>query len=128
MFNNILLPLDGSEAAEAVIPYAEEMAKRMGSSLVLFHACEASHRQARGMHKLYMDKLAEIITQEINQSGQRTNVLVEQRMGEFTSSLCEYIENNDINLVILVAHGFTSPSAKSVVDDVARLAKCPRCW
>ncbi|PPD58744.1 universal stress protein [Dehalogenimonas etheniformans] len=125
MFKRILLPLDGSEAAEAVIPYAEEMAKRMGSTLILFHACEDSHRQARGMHKLYMDKLAEIISQKINLSGQQTNVLVEQRMGEFTSSLCEYIENNDISLVILVAHGFTSPSAKSIVDDVVRLAKCP---
>ena len=125
MFKRILLPLDGSDAAEAVIPYAEEMALRMGSNIVLFHACDSSHKQARGMHKLYMEKLAEIIRQRLSKSGQESSVVAEQRMGEFTESLCEYIENNDINLVIMVAHGFTNPSTKSIVDDVARLAKCP---
>ena len=125
MFKRILLPLDGSEEAEAVIPYGEEMAKRMGSNLILFHACDISHKQARGMHKLYMEKLAEIIRQKLHESGGQSTVVAEQRMGEFTRSLSEFIENNEISLVIMVAHGFTDPSTKSVVDDVARLARCP---
>ena len=125
MFKRILLPLDGSDAAEAVIPYGEEMARRMGSSLVLFHSCDASHKQARTMHRLYIEKLAEITRQNLNKGERQFNVAAEHRVGEFTESLCEYIENNDINLVIMVAHGFTSATTKSVVDDIARLAKCP---
>lgn len=125
MFKRILIPLDGSEAAEAVIPYAEEMAKRMGSSLILFHACDASHKQAHRMHKLYMEKLADIIRQNLSDNSNQATIVVEQRMGQFTEALCDYIEHNEVSLVIMVAHGFTNPSAKSIADDVARMAKCP---
>jgi nucleotide-binding universal stress UspA family protein len=125
LFKRILIPLDGSEAAEAVIPYAEEMAKRMGSSITLFHACDQSHKQSHKMHKLYMEKLAEIIDQNINKSGKHAAISVEQRMGEFATTLYDYIENNEISLVIMVEHGFTSSKTRSIADDVARLAKCP---
>jgi len=39
MFNRIVLPLDGSELAEAAIPYGVELARRLGSELVLLHVC-----------------------------------------------------------------------------------------
>jgi nucleotide-binding universal stress UspA family protein len=72
-----------------------------------------------------MEKLAEIIRQSLSARDQQVTVAAEQMMGDFTESLRDYIENNDINLVIMVAHGFTNPATRSVVDDVVRLAKCP---
>ena len=37
MFERILLPLDGSEIAEIAIPYGEELARRLGSEVILYH-------------------------------------------------------------------------------------------
>ena len=37
MFERILLPLDGSEIAEMALPYGEELARSLGSELILFH-------------------------------------------------------------------------------------------
>src|SRR5437762_14055689 len=35
MFERLLVPLDGSETSELVLPYAQQMAKEMGSTLLL---------------------------------------------------------------------------------------------
>ena len=35
MFNTIIVPLDGSSTAEVALTYAEEMASRLGSELIL---------------------------------------------------------------------------------------------
>lgn len=38
MFERILVPLDGSDVAEGVLPYATSIAKQFGSSIVLLRA------------------------------------------------------------------------------------------
>ena len=39
MYERILLPLDGPELAEGALPYAEGIAKRMRSEVVLITVC-----------------------------------------------------------------------------------------
>ncbi len=41
MFERIIVPLDGSPSAEAALPAAQELARRLGSSIVLLHVIEA---------------------------------------------------------------------------------------
>lgn len=126
MFNRILLPLDGSDLAEAVLPFGEELARKMGSKLVLFHSCDSSHKKSHGMHRLYLEKRAELIRQNLSQGSDTVSeITTEHRFGDFIPSLCDYVNDNGIDLVIMVAHGFTSPSMDSIVDDVVRLTKCP---
>ena len=38
VFEKLLVPLDGSDVAASVLPFVEEVAKRFGASLVLYHA------------------------------------------------------------------------------------------
>ena len=35
MFEKILVPLDGSSAAEIVLPYAEELAAKVGAEIII---------------------------------------------------------------------------------------------
>ncbi len=42
MFEQILVPLDGSDLAETVLPYVEELAKKFGSQLVLIQTIQSA--------------------------------------------------------------------------------------
>lgn len=48
MFERIIVTLDGSASSEAALPAAEELARRLGSSLALLHVIEA--RPPRAVH------------------------------------------------------------------------------
>ena len=41
MFEKLLIPLDGSEVAESILPYATELARRCGSHVTLLEAVES---------------------------------------------------------------------------------------
>lgn len=131
MFERILLPLDGSDLAEEVLPYGEELARKMGSEVILLHVCEKSHKLAHNMHRLYLEKTAELMQQRLKEDSAKDKappVRAVQLFGNFTRSTRDYATANDIGLVIMVAHGFTSLKAKimgSIVDKVFRLLKCP---
>jgi nucleotide-binding universal stress UspA family protein len=40
MYSTILVPLDGSKRAEAILPHVEEMARKMGSRIILLTSVE----------------------------------------------------------------------------------------
>ncbi|TAK30010.1 MAG: universal stress protein [Chloroflexota bacterium] len=40
MFNRILIPLDGSELAETVVPYVQELAHKFGSAITLLQVVD----------------------------------------------------------------------------------------
>jgi len=71
MFEKILLPLDGSELSEIIIPYGEELASKFGSELILYHARAQGYDELEHVHQAYLDRLAETIEQNIMKSGSR---------------------------------------------------------
>lgn len=130
MFNRVLLPLDGSDLAEAVYPYAEELARKMGSEIILFHVCETSHKLSLNMHRLYLEKSAELLRQRLDLSdkGKKAKVRTVFVHGDFTEETCRFIDENKVDLLMMVAHGFTSLRVKimgSIIDKIFRLVKCP---
>lgn len=131
MLDKILLPLDGSDAAEDVFPYGEELARRLGSEIILFHACVPEYRLARNMHRLYLEKTAELMQERLKKDlpqGKESQVRAEYVFGDFAKSICSYVAANDIGLVIMAAYGFTSARIRktgSVADKIFRLLRCP---
>ena len=76
MFERILIPLDGSELAETALLYGEELGKRLGSEVELFHVCEGpQHLQFKHMHKIYLDIQAETLARKIR-AGQSDDATV----------------------------------------------------
>ncbi len=125
MLERILLPLDGSDLAEAVIPYGEELARKLGSEVILLHVCPPDHKLAHNMHRLYLEKMAELMQERLKNGAK---VRSQHLFGDFAKVICDYIEKNDIGLLIMVAHGFTSLKVRlmgSIVDRIFRLVSCP---
>ena len=63
MFEKILLPLDGSELAEAAIPYVRNLAVQLRADIYLLHVLPPEHQAYRHMHHMYLDSMAENLRQ-----------------------------------------------------------------
>jgi len=65
MFERILLPLDVSELPEIVIPYAQELATKFASEIILYYVRAKDHEELKNLTLGYLDRVAENIKQHI---------------------------------------------------------------
>ncbi|MEE8618810.1 MAG: universal stress protein [Dehalococcoidales bacterium] len=131
MFERILFPLDGSQLAEAAIPYGAELAARLGSELILFHVCAKEHQPFKNMHQLYLREIVNGLERYMEKRFPRCEdwaVRSETIVGEAADAICEYAEKNDIRLIVMAAHGGSGLkywAVGSVADKVVRAIDIP---
>jgi len=70
----MLVPLDGSELAEVVFPYAKELAARLDLDVILLHVCSPEERELIPMHQSYVERAAEIIRRESEGVREKTGI------------------------------------------------------
>ncbi|MBN9622541.1 MAG: universal stress protein [Actinobacteria bacterium] len=110
-FGRILVPLDGSHLAEAILPSAEALARRLGSVLVLVHAVEEDppaavhgepHLASRAGAQAYLEHQREHYLQK----GLEVEIHVSGPQEEDVAEAIERLAANlDIDLVAMCAHG-----------------------
>ena len=106
MFERILLPLDGSEVAEIALPYAEELASRLSSEVVLYHVRGHEHPEQAHMHQVYLDRLAESVRGNISKTlpkGIEVKVTTRVEAGEATESICNLVDKSKVDLIMMAA-------------------------
>lgn len=59
MYKRMLVPLDGSELAEKVTPYAKELAGRLDLDLVLLHVENPMEHDSTPVHRAYIERMVE---------------------------------------------------------------------
>lgn len=115
MPNSVLVPVDGSNFSEHALPYALGIARRTGASvhLVLVHvpseilspsypladAMETRDAELREHDTAYMEALVE----RLKPSGVELHPALLR--GRVPSALAEYVEERDIDLVVMTTHG-----------------------
>jgi nucleotide-binding universal stress UspA family protein len=111
MFTRILVPLDGSQLAEAVLPVACYLGERLGATLVLFHVIERGgaetihgqhHLAQAGEARAYLGQLA---TQLTDRGLTVEQDLHEPAEGDVARSIIEHTQDLKADLVLLCAHG-----------------------
>jgi nucleotide-binding universal stress UspA family protein len=114
MFKNMLVLLDGSNLAEVVFSYAQELAGRLNINLELLHVCSPQEADQLPMRKAYMEHMAEVLqkkAEEIRcQTGNTSKDQCIQVKGSVVvgypaDEIIKYIEANKIDLVMLSTHG-----------------------
>lgn len=133
MFKRILLPLDGSELAEITLPYGEELARRLGSEIVLLHVDGPKHQpEYEHIHQVYLDRLAETVRANIRPTqpkGKEVKVTTKVESGEPPESICRLVDKNNVDLIIMTAVSASGlkigKMLGSVTDQVCRTVPIP---
>ena len=139
MYNKILVPLDGSKQAECVIPHVLGIAGgKKSAQIILLRVCEpvsiladfpadmlepwdehvkAVNTALRKQCAAYLDKVAERLRLE-----GYSNIKVEGCTGKPETEILNFIEKNDVDIVVMSSHGHSGPrrwAFGSVVDKVS---------
>lgn len=129
MIQHILVPLDGSELAECVLPHLMAIAPSTSARVTLIHVLERN--LSRNGSTLPFDLLgwhmqkqeAQSYLDRITERLQKLDLPVEQVTleGNPAEMLIEFARNNDVDLVLLSSHGRTGLSEWNVSSVVQKI-------
>jgi len=140
MYKKILVPLDGSPEAECVIPHLETIAKTGVKDIELISVVEPIEIPTRGRIALSEDDLKNItlelksethkyldqVAKRLTRAGIKVHPII--LTGKPAESLINYIDSNDIDLVIMATHGrsgITRLFWGSIAEKVLRSVNVP---
>lgn len=98
----ILVPLDGSQTSEAIVPLAVELAQRHDARLVLAHVLTAPE-EAR---KRYADLEGHLraLAGKLNDQWVRTKAVI--RPGRAVEEILKLVTEEDVDVIAMSAHGY----------------------
>ena len=141
MYTKILVPLDGSELAECVIPYVKWFTKVSNvNEIVLIRAIEPLH-MAGGLESRVAPKERKHIEQDaatlateyldkIAKQYQNSGITVKPAviMGKPAKVIADYVAKSDVDLIIMATHGFSGIHRwvrGSIADEILHAASVP---
>jgi nucleotide-binding universal stress UspA family protein len=137
MYKKMLLPLDGSELAEKVIPYAKELVGRLDLDLLLLHVENPMEQDSTPVNRAYIQRMVEVIRAQSQEVQQRTGfkqgdkaveVKGEVATGHPAEEILRYADEKSIDLILMATHGHSGIrrwAMGSVADKVLRASKVP---
>ncbi|HUH97296.1 MAG TPA: universal stress protein [Anaerolineales bacterium] len=112
MFDPILVPLDGSQLAECVLPHVVAMGQAFNAKIMLLHVLDKNQagdspqlfdllnwQINKTEAKLYLERIGG----RLQKSGLRTEAMVLE--GPLAESITEFAQSREMKLVILSSHG-----------------------
>jgi nucleotide-binding universal stress UspA family protein len=140
MYKKIMVPLDGSELAECVLPHVESIARGCGvGSVVFVRALDTyvpSYVQAyinEDMRKQADERAEKAAREYLDEVAGRLKldgVKIQKQLitGRAAESIAEYATKNDVDLIAIATHGRSGVSRwawGSVADRILRSACVP---
>ena len=120
MYKKMVVLLDGSELAEVVFDYAQEVSGRMHVDVQLLHVCSPQEVAQLPMRRAYMDQKAEELCAKAEEVRPEYNAdaiaqCIQARgnvvVGYPAEEILKYVDENDIDLVMMSTHGSSGVKA-----------------
>jgi nucleotide-binding universal stress UspA family protein len=105
VYKRILVPLDGSPLAEAVLPHVEALAPRIEAEIVLIQVLPATGvlaeiaQREEETTRSYLER----VVKRLQAEGLQARFTI--RYGESASEILDYAEVNDVDLIATSTHG-----------------------
>ncbi|HVP57709.1 MAG TPA: universal stress protein [bacterium] len=133
MYKHVLVPLDGSELAETALPYAGEIAGRLGSKVTIIYVSEPEKPDPfPRMHRSYMDRMVAATQREaakyLDKKAGTTQATSEILKGNAAEKIVDYADAKDAGLIVMTTHGRTGVkrwALGSVAEKVVRASVKP---
>ncbi len=130
MYERILVALDGSNAAEIVLPYAVEIAAKLGAENTLvsvsgFPATDTDH-----LYQAYLEGIKGQVRREVKDFGAKEEPKVFSKIlvGKPASEILRYADEINAGLIVMASRGSSSPGTwllGNVADKVLRATVRP---
>ncbi|MCJ7434187.1 MAG: universal stress protein [Anaerolineales bacterium] len=128
MIKHILVPLDGSELAECVLPYVMVIAPVTNARVTLVHVMEHSHHEGRVPVTDPVDwnlrkRESKMYLKKISGRLQKSDLNIEHTTleGNPAESIIEFARNNNVDLIALSTHGRSGLSGWNVSSVVHKI-------
>jgi nucleotide-binding universal stress UspA family protein len=140
MYRKIMVPLDGSQVAECVIPHIEAIAGKSAARVELVTVIEPLEIPTRGQIALSDDDIKQIDAEGKNEAGKYLKQVASRLKqaginaesvilsGKAADSLVRYAVNNGVDLIIMATHGRSGISKifwGSVAEKILRATDIP---
>ena len=121
MYKNILVPLDGSQRAERILPHVKQLADRFEARIILVQVVEP-HIEFVGSQKAHQDQAIEDFLQETDLAKVYLSSLKDQLKAEGVHALSQVVHGDvvktilgiakgwDVDLIAMASHGHTGLS------------------
>ena len=109
MYKSILVPLDGSKLAEAILPEIEKVASSMRARIILLRVCRAHVFPGRDPTKAEVEVIREAeqylneIAKQLTTKGLDAEIHV--RYGDVADEILSHSRRNEIDLISMSTHG-----------------------
>ena len=131
MYKRIIVPLDFSRLAEAALPFAEELAAKIGSTITLITVLDSEESKEYEKHDAYIRKIAKTTkhhSEKYLEKGNKKEIKIETvtRNGDPAEAIIKYDHKVGNQLIIMASHGRSGISrwaVGSVADKVVRATR-----
>jgi len=130
MYKKMVVLLDGSELAEVVFDYAQEVSGRMHVDMHLLHVCSPDQEAQLPMRRAYIEKKAEELCAEAeavrkkydkDASAQCIMAQGHVVVGYPAEEILTYIDENDADLVMMSTHGSSGVKSWDLGDVASKV-------
>lgn len=106
MYDRILVPLDGSEVAEAIMPHVEAMAAGHQAEIILLQVLPATGVVAdvAAQQRREADEYLDGVEKGLRKKGIKTHHSIRHGADE-AAEIVDYADVNDVDLIAMSTHG-----------------------
>ena len=141
MYKKIMVPLDGSELAECVLPHVEAFISQCQIRTIVFvRVIESITPAVAGEYAINLEELESREGARKSDAGNYLKQIIDRMtpgetkletdvlVGRAADRLADYAENNDVDLILMATHGRSGMSRwvrGSVADRILHAASIP---
>ena len=109
MYKSVLVPLDGSGAAEIVLPYAEEIAAKFSSEIILLSVSPPTADDKERLYRSYLEGIAENVQGrlEARMGKEKVKVKTEVLFGNSASEILRCADEGNVSLIAMASRGLS---------------------
>jgi len=127
-YSRLLVPLDGSTVAEVVLPFARQLAVRLGLEINILHVCSSDDSEFSSMHRRYVQWIGDSIKQQSITESSTIETRSHIVTGHSAEGILDFAEENRMDLILMATHGYSGIrrwALGGVADKVLRMSKVP---